>query len=301
MNKLDLLKTFVRVAELSSFTLASDALGLPRSSVSEQIRALEQLLDTRLLQRTTRKVQTTPDGQALYERSKDLLAQMDELEGLFRQDSAVLSGRLRVDMPTAVARRLVMPRLREFIDRHPLIELEISSTDRRVDLIREGFDCVMRVGELPDTTLVARKIGHFEMVNCVSVEYAERFGIPLTLEDLQQHQLINYVSAFGTSTATFEYHRDGKDHQVTMPSSVTVNYIEAYEAACVGGLGIVQVPRLSDAYQHQRGELVEILPDYLPAPMPVSLLYAHRRHLPQRCRVFMDWLSDLLLDYGVRG
>lgn len=301
MNKLDLLKTFVRVAELSSFTLASDALGLPRSSVSEQIRALEQLLDTRLLQRTTRKVQTTPDGQALYERSKDLLAQMDELEGLFRQDNAVLSGRLRVDMPTAVARRLVMPRVREFIDRHPLIELEISSTDRRVDLIREGFDCVMRVGELPDTTLVARKIGHFQMVNCVSVEYAERFGIPQTLDDLQQHQLINYVSAFGASTATFEYQRDGKDHHVPMPSSVTVNYIEAYEAACLGGLGIVQVPRLAHEYQFERGELVEVLPDYLPAPMPVSLLYAHRRHLPQRCRVFMDWLSNLLLEYGVVG
>lgn len=301
MNKLDLLKTFVRVAELSSFTLASDALGLPRSSVSEQVRALEQLLGTRLLQRTTRKVQTTPDGQVLYERSKDLLAQMDELEGLFRQDNATLSGRLRVDMPTAVARRLVMPRIREFIDRHPLIEVEISSTDRRVDLVREGFDCVVRAGELQDTTLVARKIGHFQMVNCVSADYAERFGIPHTLDDLQQHRLINYVSAFGASTATFDYYRDGKEHQVPMPCSITVNYIEAYEAACLGGLGIVQVPRLSHAYQLRRGELLEILPDYLPAPMPVSLLYAHRRHLPQRCRVFMDWLSGLLLEYGVKA
>ncbi|MFK3795927.1 MULTISPECIES: LysR family transcriptional regulator [unclassified Pseudomonas] len=299
MNTLDLLKTFVRVAELSSFTLASAALGLPRSSVSEQIRALEQLLDTRLLQRTTRKVQTTPDGQALYERSKDLLAQMDELESLFRQDSAALSGRLRVDMPTAVARRLVMPRLGEFLDRHPLIEVEISSTDRRVDLIREGFDCVMRVGELPDTSLVARSVGHFRMINCVSAEYAQRYGVPQTLDDLQQHRLINYVSAFGASQARFEYHREGKDHYVTMPCSVTVNYIEAYEAACLGGLGIVQVPCLSHDYQLRRGELVEILPDFQPAPMPVSLLYAHRRHVPQRCRVFMDWMEALLLEYGV--
>lgn len=299
MNKLDLLKTFVRVAELSSFTLASDALGLPRSSVSEQIRALEQLLDTRLLQRTTRKVQTTPDGQALYERSKDLLAQMDELESLFRQDDAVLSGRLRVDMPTAVARRLVLPRVSEFIDRHPQIELEISSSDRRVDLVREGFDCVMRVGELRDTSLVARKVGHVRMINCVSAEYAQRFGIPQALEDLQQHRIINYVSAFGVSNPAFEYHRDDKDHQVPMPSSITVNNIEAYEAACLGGLGIVQIPRLAQPYHLRLGELVEILPNYLPAPMPVSLLYAHRRHLPQRCRVFMDWLESLLLEYGV--
>lgn len=299
MNKLDLLKTFVRVAELSSFTLASDALGLPRSSVSEQVRALEQLLGTRLLQRTTRKVHTTPDGQALYERSKDLLAQMDELESLFRQDAAAISGRLRVDMPTAVARRLVMPRLSEFLDRHPLIEVEISSTDRRVDLVREGFDCVMRVGELPDTSLVARSVGHFHMINCVSAEYAQRFGVPHTLEDLQQHRLINYVSAFGASPARFEYHCEGKDHFVSMPCSVTVNYIEAYEAACLGGLGIVQIPCLSPAYQRQRGELVEVLPDFRPAPMPVSLLYAHRRHVPLRCRVFMDWMAALLMEYGV--
>jgi len=260
---------------------------------------LEQLLDTRLLQRTTRKVQTTPDGQALYERSKDLLAQMDELESLFRQDDAAISGRLRVDMPTAVARRLVMPRLSEFLDRHPLIEVEISSTDRRVDLIREGFDCVMRVGELPDTSLVARSIGHFRMINCVSAGYAARFGVPHTLEDLQRHRLINYVSAFGTSAATFEYARDGKHHQVPMPCSVTVNYIEAYEAACLGGLGIVQIPRLSNEHHLRRGELVEILPDFLPAPMPVSLLYAHRRHVPLRSRVFMDWMETLLVEYGV--
>jgi DNA-binding transcriptional LysR family regulator len=299
MNKLDLLKTFVRVAELSSFTLASDALGLPRSSVSEQVRALEQLMNTRLLLRTTRKVQTTPDGQVLYERSKDLLAQMDEVESLFRQDNAVLSGRLRVDMPTAVARRLVLPRLREFIDRHPLIEMEISSTDRRVDLVREGFDCVMRVGELSDTSLVARHVGHLNMINCVSADYAERYGVPHTLEDLQQHLLIDYVSAFGAGNGMFEYHREGKDHRVPMPCSVKVNNVEAYEAACVGGLGIIQAPLLSREHQLQRGNLVEVLPDYRPAPMPVSLLYAHRRHLPQRCRVFMDWMESLLVEYGV--
>lgn len=299
MNKLELLKTFVRVAELSSFTHASDALGLPRSTVSEQVRSLEELLGARLLLRTTRKVQVTPDGQALYERSKDLLGQMDELEGLFREDSSTLTGRLRVDMPTAIARRLVMPRLGEFLERHPLIELEISSTDRRVDLVREGFDCVLRIGALPDTPLVARNVGLFRMINCVSEGYAERFGIPRNLEELQQHRLVNYAPAFGAAESLFEYCRGGKDFQVSMPCSVTVNNIEAYEAACVGGLGIIQIPRLADTYQQQRGALIEILPEYRPTAMPVSLLYAHRRHLPQRCRVFMDWLEGLLGEYGV--
>lgn len=299
MNKLDLLKTFVRVAELSSFTLASDALGLPRSSVSEQVRALEQLLGTRLLLRTTRKVQITPDGQALYELSKDVLAQMDELESLFRQDMAAISGRLRVDMPTAIARRLVMPRVREFLDDHPQVELEISSTDRRVDLVREGFDCVVRVGALPDSSLVARHVGSFNVINCVSRDYARRYGIPRTLEALAQHRLVNYVSTFGASSPVFEYHLEGKAHTVAMPASVTVNDIETYEAACLGGLGIVQIPRLTAQYRPRLNELIEVLADHVPAPMPVSLLYAHRRHVPQRCRVFMDWIEALLLEYGV--
>lgn len=150
MNKLELLRTFVRVSEMSSFTLAGESLGLPRSTVSEHVQALEALLGTRLLQRTTRKVQATQDGLVLYERSKDLLSHMDEIEGLFRQDEASLTGRIRIDMPNILARRVVMPRLPEFMARHPHLELEISSTDRRVDLLGEGFDCVLRVGAQPD-------------------------------------------------------------------------------------------------------------------------------------------------------
>ncbi|WP_268800814.1 LysR family transcriptional regulator [Pseudomonas huanghezhanensis] len=297
MNKLELLKTFIRVAELSSFTQASETLGLPRSTVSENVRLLEALLDTRLLQRTTRKVQTTPDGQVLYERSKDLLAQMDELESLFRNDDAALSGRLRVDMPTAIARKLVMPRIGEFITRYPLIDLEISSTDRRVDLVREGFDCVMRAGELADTSLVARYVGDFRLSNVVSADYASRHGVPRTLADLQQHRLVHYVSNFG-ATPAFEYHRDGEYHRVKMPCSVTVNNGEAYEAGCLGGLGIIQAPIISLQSFIDTGELIEVLPDYLPSPMPVSLLYAHRRHLPARCRAFMQWMEALLREHG---
>jgi DNA-binding transcriptional LysR family regulator len=294
MNKLELLRSFVRVTELSSFSLASEALGLPRSTVSGHIQSLESLLGTRLLQRTTRKVQATPDGHVLYERSKDMLAQMDELEGLFRQDDAVLSGRLRVDMPTAVARNIVMPRLGEFIARHPQIDLEISSTDRRVDLIREGFDCVLRVGELPDTSLVARSLGELPMVNCVSGTYAAQWGVPETLDDLQHHRLIHYVLAFGSGTAAFEYDLDGRTRTVAMPCSVTVNNVEAYQAACLGHLGIVQAPLMGVRRLLAEGTLIEVLPQFRPAPMRVSLLYPHRRYLPERCRVFMDWLQALL-------
>jgi DNA-binding transcriptional LysR family regulator len=297
MNKLELLRTFVRVAELSSFTQASEALGLPRSTVSEQVQDLEELLGTRLLLRTTRKVQATPDGQVLYEHSKDMLAQMDELEGLFR-GKARLSGRLRVDMPTAVAHNIVLPRLKAFLGEHPGIDLEISSTDRRVDLVRDGFDCVLRVGDLPDTSLVARHLGDLVMVNCVGAGYAREHGVPHSLDDLHQHRLVNYVMAFGAGTAHFEYHEDGKDRSVAMPHSITVNNVQAYEAACLGNLGIVQSPRMGLRRHLLSGDLIEILPQHRPAPMKVSLLYAHRRHLPERCRVFMDWLQDLLVAHN---
>ncbi len=298
MNKLELLRSFVRVAELSSFTQASEALGLPRSTVSEHVQALEELLGTRLLLRTTRKVQATPDGEVLYERSKDMLAQMDELEGLFRTDTT-LSGRLRVDMPTAVAHNIMLPRLSEFLDQHPGIDLEISSSDRRVDLIRDGFDCVLRVGELPDTTLVARSLGDFDMVNCVGAGYARRHGTPQTLADLQQHSLIHYVMAFGSTTPVFEYQEDGKTRNLPMRRSVAVNNVQAYEAACMGNLGIVQSPRMGMRKHLIAGDMIEILPDYRPAPMKISLLYAHRHHLPQRCKVFMDWLQGLIAEHNI--
>jgi DNA-binding transcriptional LysR family regulator len=298
MNKLELLRSFVRVTELSSFTQASEALSLPRSTVSEHVQALEELLGTRLLLRTTRKVQATPDGEVLYERSKDMLAQMDELEGLFRSD-ATLSGRLRVDMPTAMAHNIVLPRLSEFLSEHPGIDLEISSSDRRVDLVREGFDCVLRIGDLSDTTLVARSLGDFDMVNCVGAGYARRNGTPQNLADLQHHQLVHYVMGFGSSTALFEYQEDGKTRTLPMPRSVAVNNVQAYEAACIGNLGIIQSPRMGMKKHLIAGDLIEILPQYRPAPMKISLLYAHRRHLPERCKVFMDWLQGLIAEHNI--
>ncbi|MDF3933743.1 LysR family transcriptional regulator [Pseudomonas citronellolis] len=295
MLKPELLRTFVRVTELSSFTQAGEQLGLPRSTVSEQVLALEELLGTRLLQRTTRKVSATQDGLVFYERSKELLAQMDELQGLFRQDGAVLAGRLRVDMPTIVARKVVMPRLGEFTARYPGVELEISSTDRRVDLVREGFDCVLRVGGAADASLVARPLGGFAQINCASPEYLRRHGTPRGLEDLAGHRLVHYVPVLGTRPAGFEYRQGGETRYLPMPGSVTVNNAEAYEGACLGGLGLIQAPRHGLAEYLAAGQLVEVLPVLRPAPLEIQLLYAHRRQ-PQRARVFMHWLQALVAE-----
>ncbi|KAB0568047.1 LysR family transcriptional regulator [Pseudomonas palleroniana] len=294
MNKLELLRTFVRVTELSSFTQAGDSLGLPRSTVSEHVQALEELLGARLLQRTTRKVQATQDGRVLYERSKDLLAHMEELEGLFRQDETQLAGRIRVDLPNVLARDMLLPHLPAFLERHPLIEMEISSTDRQVDLIAEGFDCVLRVGAQPDQTVVARRVCSMPMVNCVSPAYLQRYGMPTTLADLAEHQLVHYVRPLGARSAGFEYQQGHKVERVAMAGRVTVNSTDAYQAACLGGFGIIQVPRLGIEELLASGELVAVLPDYPAPPLDVSLLYAGQRHLPLRVRVFMDWLTAIL-------
>ncbi|WP_342245495.1 LysR family transcriptional regulator [Pseudomonas sp. OTU5201] len=293
MNKLELLRTFVRVSELSSFTQAADSLGLPRSTVSDQVQALEELLGTRLLQRTTRKVQATQDGLLLYERSRELLTQMDELEGLFREDATALTGRVRVDMPTVLARKVVMPRLAEFTGRHPGLELEVSSTDRRVDLVREGFDLVLRVGPVLDTSLVARSLCALPLVNCASRTYLATHGVPRTLEDLAKHRLVHYASVLGSRSQGFEYLVGGKVRHLSMAGSVTVNNAEAYSAACLGGLGLIQVPLHGVRDHLASGELVALLPEYQAPPLEVTLLYAHRR-LPQRVRAFMDWLEGLI-------
>ncbi|POA34346.1 MULTISPECIES: LysR family transcriptional regulator [unclassified Pseudomonas] len=294
MNKLELLRTFVRVSEMSSFTLAGESLGLPRSTVSEHVQALETLLGTRLLQRTTRKVQATQDGLVLYERSKDLLSHMDEIEGLFRQDEASLTGRIRIDMPNILARRVVMPRLPEFMARHPHLELEISSTDRRVDLLGEGFDCVLRVGAQPDQTVVARHLCDFAMVNCVSPAYLQRYGVPQRLEDLAQHRLIHYVGVLGSRSEGFVYEEEGTLHRMPMSGSVTVNNTDAYESACLGGFGLIQAPLMGMQSYLLSGELVAVLPQFNAPSMEVSLLYARQRHLPLRVRAFMDWLGQVI-------
>jgi len=297
MNMPEAMKVYARVAELSSFTLAADQLGMPRASVSAALQQLETQLGTRLLHRTTRRVEMTQDGKAFYERCLDMLADMEELQGMFRQTPADLRGRLRVDMPQPIARDVVLPNLGGFLAAHPGLELELSSVDRRVDLVREGFDCVVRVGTLGDSSLIARPLGHYRMINCASPAYLAQHGTPQSLEDLAQHQLIYYSNTLGSHPVGFEYvdAATGQTRQIDMPGRLTVNNTLAYDAAALAGLGIVQTTAIGMRDYIRQGLLVEILPEYPALPMPVSLLYANRRHLPRRVQVFMQWLADLMV------
>ncbi|MFD1216147.1 MULTISPECIES: LysR family transcriptional regulator [Microbulbifer] len=297
MKLLESMEGFFRVAELGSFTAAAESLGVSRASVSALVQQLEQHLGTRLLHRTTRSVRMTQDGQVFYERGRDLLADMDELQNLFREDSANLHGRLRVDMPQPIARDLVMPLLPEFLRRHPGLEIELSSTDRFVDVVREGFDCVLRVGELEDSSLIARTLGCYRTVSCASADYLAEYGRPRSLEDLSRHRMVHYVHVMGAKPAGFEYvdpAEPGSEKSIAMQGVMTVNNTAAYQQACLAGLGIIQVPEPGVRHLLASGELEEVLPEYRPAPMPVSLIYANRRHLPRRVRVFMLWLAEIM-------
>jgi DNA-binding transcriptional LysR family regulator len=232
-----------------------------------------------------------------YERAKDLLSNLDELDGMFQHDPTSISGRLRVDMPVGVARNLVIPKLPAFLQQYPGIELELSSSDRLVDVIREGFDCVVRVGTLKDSGLVARPIGKLTVINCASPNYLERFGYPETLDDLAGHAMVHYATSLGVRPQGFELNTDNQIRWLKTGGVLTVNSTETYHAACLAGLGIIQVPRIGVKDALRSGKLVEILPHYRAEPMPVSLIYPHRRNLSRRVHLFMEWLTDVLKSY----
>ncbi|MCC7633938.1 LysR family transcriptional regulator [Stenotrophomonas rhizophila] len=294
MDRIDQLRSFLRVAELGSFTAAADSLGLPKASVSLAVQRLEAEVGVQLLHRTTRRVQLSADGAQFQQRARDLLDDLEELQGMFRRDTSQLKGRLRVDMSSGLARQLVIPQLPAFLDGHPGLEIELSGTDRRVDLVREGFDCVLRVGPLDDNTLVARPLGVMHIVNCASPAYLATRGVPKDLADLAAHALVHYVGTLGQRSPGFEYHDGQRYRSLPMRGAITVNSGEGYSAAALAGLGIIQVPLLGARHALASGELVQILPQCVAEPMPVTLLYAQRRHLPRRVAAFMDWVTALI-------
>ena len=297
MDRLNSMQIFIRVVELESFTKAGESMGLPKASVSNHVQQLETLLGTRLLYRTTRKVQLTQDGANFYERCKDLLIDVDEIETMFQTGPSTITGKLRVDMPSGFARNFVMPRLPEFLSIHPHVELELSCTDRKVDVVKEGFDCVLRVGSMSDSGLMARQLGHLKIINCVSQSYIKKWGHPKNLEDLNKHQLIHYVGTFGAKSQGWEYLEGDRYKYIKMKGAITVNNSDAYLASCLAGLGIIQVPLIGVRKHLKDGTLVEILSKYKSEPMPVSIVYPHRRNLSKRVQVFMDWLDSIVKDY----
>ncbi|MFG1175448.1 LysR substrate-binding domain-containing protein [Erwiniaceae bacterium CAU 1747] len=297
MDKIHTMKVFVRVAEMQSFTRAADSLGLPKGSLSRQIQALENSLGSRLLHRTTRRVQLTQDGQIYLERCREVLSTLEDMDSMFRHDPATLSGRLRVDMPASLASGYLIPLLPEFLQHYPGIEMELSCSDRQIDVAREGFDCVVRAGISDDPGLVARQLGHLPLINCASPDYLLRFGTPKSLQDLSQHAMVYYGQQPGVQSAGFEYF-DGKTTTlIKTGGAITVNSTETYRSACLAGLGIIQVPRGIVQSALKEKKLVEILSPFPACPMQLWLLWPRRHHPVRRVQVFIEWLSQALKRY----
>jgi len=294
MDRIDRLRIFLRVAQCGSFTLAADQLGLPRASVSAAVQQTEAALGVRLLHRTTRRVGLTPDGEALLEHARTLVDDVDELEQRFRPQGAALSGRLRVEVPSRIARRLVAPALPSFLAQHPAIEIELGSSDRAVDLVHEGIDCALRVGPLAPSSLVARPLGRFGLINCASPAYLARHGTPRSPADLDRHQAVHYVPPAGGRAAPWEWQEGGAPRTRALAGQVAANNAETYIACCLAGLGLIQIPAFDVREHLASGELVQVLSAW-PAPaMPVHLVYPHRRHLSRRMQAFSAWLAGML-------
>lgn len=286
-------RMFLKVAELGSFTRAAEHSSVSKARVSLAISALEAEVGSRLFQRTTRVVRLTPDGEQFFARARRLVLEADALASLF-QSPSTLRGCVRVDLPIEFARTLIIPRLPEFLAAHPQLTVMLSTTDRRVDVVREGFDCVLRIGALADSGLTARKLGNLPMVNCASPAYLHEYGTPRTLDDLKGHLIVHYSLTFGADAPSFEYPDGDGYSEWPMRSVVAVNGSDSYHAACLAGLGIIQAPRSGMLASLASGALVEVLPQYRCAPMPVSLVHAHARQVPGRVRAVMSWVEALM-------
>lgn len=294
MDRVDLFRIFTRVVETASFTHAADILNMPRSSVSTAVSRLEEHVGARLLHRTTRKVTPTDEGVAFYERCLRVITDVEEAEAMFQRGAHKAMGKLRVDVPSRMGRLIIIPALPDFLAASPEIDITLGMSDRTINLIEDNVDCVLRTGDLQESGLIARRIGLLPLANVASPLYLARFGVPQNLDALAAHWAVNYASPSTGRVEMWEVMDDHKPRQFPMRSKITVNNAEAYIAACLAGLGLIQIPSYDVRPYLETGDLVEVLPNYRAESMPVTLLYPHRRHLPARVRVFAAWLEKLL-------
>ena len=293
MDRFDAMLAFTRVVELASFTKAALSLNLPKTTVSAQVLALESRLRVKLLNRTTRRVSVTTDGAAYYERAVRLLQELEETESLVSQATASPKGRLRVDVPGSIGRRIIIPALADFFRRYPEIDLEVGCNDRPVDLVEEGVDCVIRGGEITDLSLVARRVGSLKFVTCASPAYLAEFGMPETPADIERHMGVHYFSAKTGKTFEFDFSKDGSKTLVFGRRRLALNDGDACASAALAGAGIVQLPTFMVQDCIASGKLVIVLGTYLSEDLPIYALYPQNRHLSTKVRAFIDWVAEL--------
>lgn len=293
MDQLLAMRAFGRVVEAGNFTRAADSLDLPNATVSKLVQELEAHLGVKLLQRTTRRVSVTPEGRDYYEKATRVLADLEDIDTSFALARSKPRGHLRIDIGSSTASDLLIPALPDFLERYPDIRIDLGVSDRTVDLISDSVDCVIRGGQLAASSLVAKMIGHADMVCCASPAYIKRYGVPAYPEELRNgHRLIAYVSTATGRAMPFRFERDGVQTEIRIEHLIGINESNAHVAAGKAGLGIIQTFAYCTRQAVQRGELVEILQEWRPPRFPFHVVYPQNRHLTHRLRVFINWLAE---------
>jgi LysR family transcriptional regulator for bpeEF and oprC len=300
MDQLLALRVFVRIAEAGSFAKAAVSLNLPRSSVSKLLQDLEQHLHTKLVERSTRALTITPEGEAYREHALRLLADLDAMDGAAAGTRSSPRGRLRVDIGSSLANLIIIPQLPDFRARYPDVELQLGVNDRPVDLIGEGVDCVIRGGELADTSLIARRLCTLEAVTCATPAYLAAHGVPQRPEDLETHTAITYFFPQTGKSYPMQYTKDAESHAIDPRSKIGVSESTAHTNAVLAGLGIGQIFRFGVSDHLAAGRLVPVLEDWDQPNAPLHLVYPATRHPSAKLRAFADWAIDIFSRPGCR-
>ena len=294
MDQLLALRTFVRIAEAGSFAKAAGSLDLPRSSVSKLLQDLERHVGARLISRNTRAIAVTPEGERYYELATRLLADLDEMDASLGGAGGRPSGRLRVDVGSSLANLILIPALPAFRARYPDIELVLGISDRSVDLIGDGVDCVIRGGALADSSLIARRLGDLEYVTCAAPRYFDGHPQPLLPAELAaDHFALSYFSASSGNSFPLRFERDAERIELFPKSVVSVNESTAHMTALLAGLGIGQTFEFVARPYLDEGRLVEVLRDWRPAPHPLHVVYPSNRHPGAKLRAFVEWAIEI--------
>lgn len=290
MNLIEAMEMFVAVVERGSYTKAAEALHVHRPALSKVIQNLEQELGVQLLHRTTRRVNTTPAGDEFYERSLRTLADLAETLDWF-SPTRPPRGKLNIDLQTVLGHAVLIPRLPEFMERYPGLEISLGTSDSLNDLIEQGIDCAVRLGDLVDSSLIAKRVGEVALVTCAAPAYVKKHGLPNQLDDLKEHRAVNFMVKQRRQIMPWRFIVDGKTTDVKMRSGIVVDNAEALLYCALAGIGIVQALRPALQRHIDSGRLVEVLPNVPTEPKAVSVLFPDRRNLSPNVRVFVDWVS----------
>lgn len=293
MDKLQAMTTFVRVVEARSFSKAAQTLSMPRSSVTTTIKTLESHLGTALLRRSTRTLSLTEAGERYYASCRSILADIDQAESGLSADASTPRGRVRVEMPGVIGRAIVLPKLRDFEARFPAIELVLGLSDRPADLIYDGIDCVIRTGDLTDSTLVARRLGQLKWLTCAAPRYLKAHGEPHSVSELAAHKAINYTSNATGRPLDWRFTVDGEPVTLNLPSRFSINETEAYLQCGLEGLGLIQLSEFVALPYLETGRLKEVLANARCSPVPISLVYPNGRRASAAVKAFVDWIVEI--------